>query len=109
MSAPRPYVLAGGIVEESGGSGAVCAFVAVHAGLSGSRLFTVSGSVASPIIAELPPETTVNLARFKKDIEEALRPTVDAITARGGVAKIAQPKAEWLSKLVLEHLARLGG
>lgn len=105
---PKPYVLASGIVEEPGGGGTVHAFVAVHAGVGGSRLFQVAGSVAAPVITELPPETTVNLARFRREIEDALKPAVASIAARGGVAAIAQPKGEWLCKLVLEHVERAG-
>jgi hypothetical protein len=67
------------------------------------------GSVAAPAVEELPPATTVDLGRFRREIELALEPAVAAIRARGGVAAIAQPRPEWISKLALERAARAAG
>ncbi len=95
------YVLASGIVEESG-SGTVHGFVAVQAGAH-ARLFQVSGPVAAPRIDELPPATTVDLGRFRREIELALAPELEAVKRRGGAAAIARPSADWLCRLVLDH------
>src|SRR5437870_382381 len=100
MSEPSAYVLASGIVEEGGPSGTVHAFVAVQAGTH-ARMFKVSGPVGAPQVDELPPATTVDLGRFRREIELALEPALAAIRARGGVPAIAQPRPEWIAKLVL--------
>jgi hypothetical protein len=103
------YVLASGIVEEGSGSGAVHAFVALSpSGLgagSHSRLFQVTGSITAPRVEELPPATTVDLGRFRREIEIALRPTLDAIAEQGGVAAIAEPRANWICRLVIDYAA----
>jgi len=98
-------MLAGGIVEPGGGSpGGVVAFVAVSAGVSGSRLFKVEGPADAPVVRELEGATTIDLNRMQRDAERELRPVLEAIQALGGKAALARPSAAWVCARVREHL-----
>jgi hypothetical protein len=98
-------MLAGGIVEPGGGSpGAVVAFVAVAGGPTGSRMFKVEGPADAPRVAELPPETTIDLGRMQRDVASELQPALDAIAALGGKAAITVPAAAWVCDVLRRHL-----
>jgi hypothetical protein len=101
------FGLAGGIVEPGGGAdGTVSAFVAYNPRPGKSRLFRVRGSVASPGVTELPSATTVDIAQFRRELEDELRPEVERIEKAGGAAAIAEPRAEWVAQVVGQHLHR---
>jgi hypothetical protein len=103
-------MLVGGIVEPGAGApGALLAFVSVHFGPGGSRLFRVGGSPAEPEIREIPPATTIDLSRCRAELESELAPAVEAIEARGGRAAIAQPSADWVCTQVRAFLLRTEG
>ncbi len=98
-------MLAGGIVEPGGGrAGAVSAYVAYNPGPGQSRLFKLHGDTDAPAVIELEAATTVDLGRFKQELEQDLQPELDAIRARGGAAAIATPKAAWVTDVVRRHL-----
>ncbi len=103
------YMLAGGIVEPGAGRpGRVSAFVAYNPRPGASRLFQVSGSALAPEVTELPSATTIDLGQFRRELEAELRPLVDEISAMGGRAAIAEPKADWVAELVRRHLDSQG-
>jgi hypothetical protein len=98
-------MLAGGIVERGGGRpGAVSAYVALHA-VRASRLFKLKGPTDAPSVTELDAATTVDLARFQREVADDLAPTLAEIRVQGGPAAIAQPKAEWVTDIVERFLA----
>jgi hypothetical protein len=102
-------MLAGKIVEPGAGApGAVAAFVAVSFGVSGSRLFKLSGPTTAPRVEELPAATTVDLGRFNRELHEELRPALERIEQLGGPASLAQPSSEWVCGQVLAHLDAQG-
>jgi hypothetical protein len=112
MMAPmsKLRMLAGGIVEPGVGLiGSVSAYVAFRGRLGRSRLFKVQGPTNQPRITELDSATTVDLGRFRREVLEDLRPAVDDITARGGTAAIAEPKADWVADVVRHHLRKAEG
>jgi hypothetical protein len=99
------FLLAGGIVEPGAGqSGAVSAYVAYNPSPAQSRLFKVEGALQAPRVSELPAATTVDLGAFRNELEAELRPTVEAIAARGGTAAIAVPRSSWVTDVVRRHL-----
>ena len=99
------YMLAGGIVEPGAGNpGAVSAFVAYNPSPSESRLFKVEGPTDGPRVVELPSATTVDLGRFKQEVERELTPVREKIVESGGVSAIASPKADWVNEIVQQHL-----
>lgn len=99
-------MLAGGIVDGGAGKpGAVSAYVAFNPEPGISRLFKVSGPTSAPVVEELGSATTIDLGRFRRDLEEELAPTVQAIREAGGQAGIADPKPEWIASIVERHLA----
>jgi hypothetical protein len=103
-------MLAGGIVEPGCGSpGGVVAFVAVSAGLAGSRLFRVDGPADAPVVRELEAATTIDLGRMQRDVERELKPVLDAIGALGGKAAITRPSSSWVCGKVRDHLAATEG
>jgi hypothetical protein len=107
---PTPHVLAAGIVEPGAGSpGAVVAFVAVNFGVAGSRLFKVSGPTDAPKIEELEGATTVDLGRFRRELEQELQPALDAIRSRGGRAAISEPAQTWVAARIRDHLQSTEG
>ena len=104
------FVLAGGIVEPGAGrAGRVSAFVAYNPRAGVSRLFKVQGPTNAPSVSELPSATTIDLGQFRAELASELQPAIDEITAHGGTAAIAQPKAEWVSDVVRKHLQRVEG
>jgi hypothetical protein len=106
----KAHMLAGGIVEPGAStSGAVLAYVAVSGGPRGSRLFRVDGPANAPRVHELPPETTVDLGRFDRELEGELRPAVNAIVELGGMAAIARPSPEWICGEVRAFLKHAEG
>ena len=98
-------MLAGGIVEPGAGQpGSVSAYVAFSGVRGKSRLFKVQGRIDTPIVTELDAATTVDLGRFRREVDEDLQPAVVAITTRGGAASVADPKPEWVAEVVRRHL-----
>jgi hypothetical protein len=90
-------MLAGGVVEPAAGlPGAVLAYVAVSGGPRGSRLFQVHGPPDALVVAELSPETTIDLSRFSRETESELSPVVEEIERLGGVSAIAIPAPSWI-------------
>jgi len=103
-------VLAGGIVEGGAGQiGAVSAYVAFRGPMGQSRLFKVQGRTDAPRVCELDAATTVDLGRFRREVEEDLLPEVVAITSQGGTTAIAEPKSEWVAGVVKRHLNQAEG
>ena len=99
------YMLAGGVVEPGAGNpGAVSAFVAYNPSPSESRLFKVEGPTDGPRVVELPSATTVDLGRFKQEVERELEPVRAKIVESGGAAAIASPKADWVNEIVQQHI-----
>jgi hypothetical protein len=99
------FMLAGGIVEPGAGKpGAVSAFVAFNPSPTVSRLFKLEGPTDAPRVSELPAATTVDLSRFRRQVEEELEPVVRQIVALGGPASISAPRAEWVNQIVQAHL-----
>jgi hypothetical protein len=97
-------VLAGGIVERGAGQpGEVSAYVVLNEG-SKSRLFKVRGSANAPVVTELDSATTVDLARFRRELAADLEPVLTGLRARGGSPGIAVPKPEWLIGVVERYL-----
>lgn len=98
-------VLAGGIVERGAGQpGMVSAYVVLSEGKK-SRLFKVLGAADSPSVTELDSATTVDLARFRRELAGDLEPVIAELRARGGSPAIAVPKQEWVTGIVERHLA----
>jgi hypothetical protein len=93
----------------AGAPGAVVAFVAVNFGVEGSRLFKLSGSTDAPRIEELGGATTIDLGRFRRELEQDLQPALEAIRARGGQAAIAEPSRNWVCSKIREHLEATEG
>ena len=97
-------VLAGGIVERGAGQPAlVSAYVVLNEG-SKSRLFKVRGSADAPAVTELDSATTVDLARFRRELADDLDPALASIRAAGGSPSIAVPKPEWVTGVVDRYL-----
>lgn len=92
-------MLAGGIVEPGGGApGAVCAYVVLSAGHA-SRIFVVRGKSDAPVVSELAAATTIDLQRFKRDVEEELR--------KGGAnVVVAPPDPDKICQAVEAHIAK---
>jgi len=98
-------VLAGGIVERGAGQpGMVSAYVVLSEG-SKSRLFRVRGPTDAPVVTELDAATTVDIARFRRELADDLDPVLAEIRARGGSPSIAVPKPEWVTGIVERHLS----
>jgi len=98
-------VLASGLVEPGAGApGAVVAFIAVNFGVGGSRLFKVSGPVDDPRVEELGGATTIDLGRFRRELEQELEPALEAMKHLGGAARITQPAQDWVCDYVRRHL-----
>lgn len=98
-------MLAGGIVDPGGGrAGAVSAYVAYNPAPGHSRLFKVHGPMDAPGVDELPAATTVDLGRFRQELDEDLQPALARIRAQGGTAAIATPKAGWVTSFVQRYL-----
>jgi hypothetical protein len=101
-------MLAGGIVEPGGGHpGSVSAYVVLSAAPA-SRLFRVRGPSNEAEVTELPSATTIDLQRFKRELEEDLQPALAQLRALGGAAAIAMPKADWVCGIVRDHLKKEG-
>lgn len=97
-------VLAGGIVERGAGRpGMVSAYVVLNEG-SKSRLFKVLGATDAPSVTELDSATTVDLARFRRELAADLDPVLADLRSRGGSPSIAVPKPEWITGIVERHL-----
>lgn len=102
-------MLAGGMVEPGAGNpGAVSAIVAYNPSPSVSRLFKVDGPADEPRVSELPTATTVDLGRFRAEVQGELKPVVDKIASEGGTAAITSPKADWVNAIVQKHLDSSG-
>ena len=98
-------VLAGGIVERGAGQpGMVSAYVVLSEGRK-SRLFRVRGPTDAPVVTELDAATTVDIARFRRELADDLDPVLAEIRARGGSPSIAVPKPEWVTGIVERHLS----
>ena len=99
-------VLAGGIVEGGAGRpGVVSAYVVLNEGKQ-SRLFKVHGPTDAPMVIELDAATTVDLARFRRELADDLEPTLADLRARGGSPAIATPKPEWVTSVVERYLGK---
>ena len=96
-------MLAGGIVESGRGDGAVSAYVVYSAGHA-SRLFKVKGPSKGAVITELPAATTIDLGRFRGELEEDLAPALAELRAVGASPAVAVPSSTWVCGLVREHL-----
>jgi hypothetical protein len=96
-------VLASGVVKGSGGARAIAAYVVLSAGAA-SRVFRVRGDPKEPSIEELPPATTLDVQRFQKELEDELRPALQAARADDPRAHVELTRAEWVSALVRKHL-----
>jgi hypothetical protein len=93
------------LVEPGGGApGAVVAFVAVNFGVGGSRMFKVSGRTDAPKVEELEGATTIDLGRFRRELEQELEPALETLRRAGGAAFITQPATDWVCDRVREHL-----
>jgi hypothetical protein len=92
----------------AGSPGALVAFVAVNFGVDGSRLFKLHGPADAPRVEELAGATTIDLGRFRRELEQDLEPALEAIRAQGGTAAITEPAADWVCSKVREHLATEG-
>ena len=102
-------MLAGGIVEPGGGSpGSLSAYVVLSAGHA-SRLFKIRGPANATEVTELASATTIDLQRFKRELEEDLQPSIEEVRKLGGAAGIAQPNADWVCQLVAAHVEKLEG
>jgi hypothetical protein len=102
--AGKLMMLAGAIVEPGGGDpGSVSAYVVLSAAPA-SRLFRVRGPSNAAAVTELPSATTIDLQRFKRDLEEDLAPALERLRALGGTPAIAAPKADWVCNIVRAHL-----
>ncbi len=98
-------MLAGGIVEPGvGNPGQVSAFVAYNPRPGVSRLFKILGPTNGPSVRELPSATTVDLHAFRLELEDELAPALAHISAQGGAAAIAEPKASFVADIVRRHL-----
>ena len=82
----------------------VSAYVVLNEG-NKSRLFKVRGEADSPSVTELDAATTVDLARFRRELADDLDPVLAELRARGGSPGIAVPKPEWVTSIVERHLA----
>jgi hypothetical protein len=103
------YMLAGGMVEPGATNpGAVSAFVAYNPSASVSRLFKVEGPADQPRVLELPSATTVDLGRFRTQVQDELAPVVSSINGQGGKASITSPKADWVNAIVQQHIDSSG-
>jgi hypothetical protein len=101
-------MLAGGIVEPGGGHpGSVSAYVVFSAGPA-SRIFRVRGPCNAADVAELPPATTIDLGRFKRDVEDDVKPALEELKALGAAAAVAAPKPDWVCDIVRAHLKKEG-
>lgn len=97
-------MLAGGIVEESGGlPGMASAYVVLSAGRK-SRLFKVHGPIAALLVDELPPATTIDLQRFQRELESDLMPLLLGARASGAAAALGTPSEEIIFDAVRGHL-----
>jgi hypothetical protein len=97
-------VLAGGIVERGAGRpGVVSAYVVLSDG-NKSRMFKVRGDADAPAVTELDAATTIDIARFKRELTDDLEPILTELRARGGSPAIAVPKPEWVTGVVERHL-----
>lgn len=98
-------MLAGGIVERGAGRpGFVSAYVVLNEGAK-SRLFKVRGPSDAPEVTELDAATTVDLARFRRELADDLEPALAEVRARGGSPAVATPKADWVTSVVERYLA----
>ena len=72
---------------------------------SKSRLFKVKGPADSPSVTELDSATTVDIARFRRELADDLEPALRDLRAQGGSPAIAVPKPEWVTGIVGRYLA----
>jgi len=97
-------VLAAGIVERGAGRPCmVSAYVVFREGTM-SRLFKVRGDTDAPSVTEFDAATTIDLARFRRELADDLEPALAELRARGGSPAIAVPKPEWITAVVERHL-----
>jgi hypothetical protein len=105
----RLLVLAAGVVKVAqGGASAISAYVALSAGTQ-SRVFHVSGAVDTPRVDELPARTTLDLQRFRSQLQDDLQPALDDARARGKQAHIELSRPEWICVFVRDHLKATEG
>jgi len=81
----------------------VSAYVVLNEGKK-SRLFKVRGPTDAPSVTELDSATTVDLARFRRELTDDLEPTLAEVRARGGSPAVAAPKPEWVTSVVERYL-----
>jgi hypothetical protein len=97
-------MLAGGIVEQSGGlPGMASAYVVLSAGRK-SRIFKVHGTIGALVVDELPAATTIDLQRFQRELESDLMPLLLGARATGGEAALGTPSEESIFDAVRRHL-----
>src|SRR6185436_18529181 len=102
---PSLFVLAAGIVEcGPGRPGMLSAYVVLNEGRA-SRLFKVRGFADAAIVTELDAATTVDIARFRRELADDLAPLIAELRAQGIAPSIAVPSPESVTSIVDRHLA----
>lgn len=105
---PSLFVLAAGIVEcGAGRPGMLSAYVVLREGKE-SRLFKVRGFADAAIVTELDAATTIDLARFQRELADDLEPLMAELRAQGSAPSITVPSPESVTSAVDRHLASLG-
>lgn len=101
----RMMVLASAGVEAAGNAPFVTGFVVVSEKL-GSRIFKVSGPAPGPTVTELPPATTIDLARFQRQVSNDVEPLLEAKRDNGEAAAMTTPADDLLVDAVTAHLQK---
>ncbi|HEX7667127.1 MAG TPA: hypothetical protein VF407_21500 [Polyangiaceae bacterium] len=101
----RMMVLASAGVEAAGNAPFVTGFVVVSEKL-GSRVFKVSGPAPAPTVTELPPATTIDLARFQRQVSNDVEPLLEAKRDVGEAAAMTTPADEVFTDAVTAHLQK---
>ena len=99
---------AGIVKAPSGPPRAVSAYVALSAGAA-SRVFRVRGPPDAPAGEELPAATTLEIKRFQSELEQDLKPALDALRGEGHAAHVELSRPEWVAAVVRRHLQATEG
>ena len=101
-------VLAEGVVKGPSGPRAISAYVALSAGPQ-SRVFRVRGAADAPFVEELPAATTLDVRRFQVELQDDLRPALDALREEGHPASVEACGPDTSASAVREHLKATEG
>jgi hypothetical protein len=92
------WMIAGRQVQAGESEPRLGAYVVLSAGQK-SRIFSVRGTTAAPLVKELPAATTIDMKRFESELEKELLVGAPAASA-------TRPAEAWVCGVIRAHLKK---